>query len=292
MPRLASSLALVCVAAIHGALADGSYVDLTYSFDESAMKWPSRQPFSREEHARGYTPRGYWYESYSFCMSEHAGTHMDAPSHFAEGKWSIDQIPITHFMGQGVVVDIQDKVENNPVAELTSDDLMTWMDEHGPLPDGVILFVRTGWGKRYGNKTAYFGTDTNDTSNLIFPGINPGAAQLLTGYEAATGRRVFGVGLDTPSLDNGPSTLFTSHVELFTANIYGLENVANLEKLPTTGFQVIVMPMKIRGGSGAPVRIIATLSDANSTSHASAPMSLLHFTATVFLLVCRYLQSL
>ncbi|KAK8729875.1 hypothetical protein OTU49_008359 [Cherax quadricarinatus] len=282
-------LALVWVVGVQSG-PNNQYVDMGYEFGEDSMTWPTRKPFARQQLAKGYTvPGEYWYESYRFCMAEHTGTHLDAPSHFAEGKWSVDQIPITHLMGPGVVVDIQSKVENNPIAELTSDDLMAWMDEHGPLPDGVILFVRTGWGNRYGNKTAYFGTDTNDTSKLIFPGINPGAAQLLIGYEAATGRRVFGVGVDTPSLDYGPSTLFTSHVELFTANIYGLENVANLEKLPITGFHVTVMPMKIRGGSGAPVRILATLPDHSATSQAIAHASLLYFMAASFSLLCGYL---
>ncbi|XP_042242354.1 isatin hydrolase-like isoform X2 [Homarus americanus] len=231
------------------------------------MTHPGTKPFVCErERERGLGLYYPWYETNSFCSSEHYGTHLDSPSHFAEGKWTVDQIPLTHLMGPGVVIDIQAKVEEDPNAELTTDDLMEWLGEHGPLPDGVILLLRTGWGTRFGNRTAYYGTDGNDTSKLAFPGFSPGAAQLLVGYEAATGRRVFGVGLDTPSLDYGPSTLFTSHVEFSSANIFGLENVANLKKLPTTGFHLTVMPMKIKGGSGAPARIIATLPEVRSAS--------------------------
>ncbi|KAG7157715.1 Isatin hydrolase-like 2 [Homarus americanus] len=208
--------------------ASEKYVDLGHDIFEGPMQWPGSLPYKRVDARKGFSDSGYWYST--------------------------------------LVIIVSAKVEEDPNAELTTDDLMEWLGEHGPLPDGVILLLRTGWGTRFGNRTAYYGTDGNDTSKLAFPGFSPGAAQLLVGYEAATGRRVFGVGLDTPSLDYGPSTLFTSHVEFSSANIFGLENVANLKKLPTTGFHLTVMPMKIKGGSGAPARIIATLPEVRSAS--------------------------
>lgn len=246
------------------------YVDLSHDVGEDSLHWPADDSFTFKVKTKGYTPEGYWYETYSFCIGEHISTHLDAPSHFAENKWTIEQIPLSHLIGPGVVVDMEAKVTQNPTAELTTDDLMAWLEEHGPLPDGVIIFVRTGWDKRYGNKTEYFGTDTNDTNNLVFPGISTGAAQLLVGYEAATGRRIVGVGLDTPSLDHGPSKKYETHQTLFEANIYGIEYVANLNKLPTTGFQVWLMPMKLRGGSGAPVRIVAILPEDSAAASTSA----------------------
>ncbi|XP_050716291.1 isatin hydrolase-like [Eriocheir sinensis] len=237
-----------------------TYIDLGHAVDENSMHWVNLKPFTREVLHRGYFEHGdYWLESYSFCTPEHLSTHLDAPSHYAEGKWSVADIPLERLIGKGVVVDIRHKVRDDPTAELMADDLMAWMDEYGPLPDGAVVFVLTGWGQRYGNKTAYYGNDNNNSTNLIFPGINPGAAQLLAGYEHASGRRVFGVGIDTASLDHGPSKTFKTHIDLSKENIYGLENVANLEKLPTKDFEVIVMPIKLTGGSGGPTRLVARI---------------------------------
>ncbi|XP_063609068.1 isatin hydrolase-like [Penaeus indicus] len=253
----------LCLFLVGRANAD-EYVDLTYDFDDNTMALPGVTPFKLKQVERGYTLSGYWHEANSLEVGEHAGTHLDAPAHASEKGWAVDQIPLGHLVAPGVKIDIREKAENDPTAELTSDDLMAWLDDHGPLPDGVVVFVHTGWGSRYGNKTAYFGTDSNDTSEWAFPGINPGAAQILTGYEAAIGPRVVGVGIDTPSLDRGGIPDRLTHAELSQKNVYGLENVANLDRLPTTGFEVTVLPMRVAGGSGAPVRILATLPSASA----------------------------
>ncbi|XP_042878115.1 isatin hydrolase-like [Penaeus japonicus] len=257
-------LVFLCLFFVGSANAD-DYVDLTYNFDNNTMALPGVTPFMLKQEKRGYTLSGYWHERNSLQFGEHAGTHLDAPVHAFEGGWAVDQIPIDRLVAPGVKIDLREKVKDDPSAELTSDDLMAWLDDHGPLPDGVVVFVHTGWGTRYGNKTAYFGTDSNDTSKWMFPGINPGAAQILTSYEAAIGRRVVGVGIDTPSLDRGGVADQLTHAELAKENVYGLENVANLDRLPTTGFDVTVLPMKVAGGSGAPVRILATLPSASAS---------------------------
>ncbi|KAK4308533.1 hypothetical protein Pmani_019771 [Petrolisthes manimaculis] len=106
---------------------------------------------------------------------------------------------------------------------------------------------------------------TDKTRVCIFlEGINVGAARIFSGYEEKYGRRVVGVGLDTPSQDHGPSTHYPTHIELAAANIYGLENLADMSELPTKGFQLMVMPMNVKGGSGAPVRVIANFPDPDS----------------------------
>ncbi|XP_042880405.1 isatin hydrolase-like isoform X2 [Penaeus japonicus] len=231
------------------------------------------------------------YESNNICLAEHTGTHLDAPAHFFKDRWHVDEIPLSHLIGPGVVLDIQDKVKDNPLAELTVSDITSWTDANGPLPDGVIVFVLTGWGSRYGNKSAYFGPNSSGGSNLTFPGISVDAAKHLTAYYNDTGRRVVGVGLDTPSVDNGASVTFPTHVELFEHNVYGLENVANLEMLPGKGFQVTVMPMKIREGSGGPARIFATIPGADdagcasATAHTSARSSAVTYLAPVLFIL-------
>ncbi|XP_037779583.1 isatin hydrolase-like [Penaeus monodon] len=239
-----------------------TYVDLSHSLHNDTMYWPTAIPVTVEVVAKGETAKGYWYEANNICLAEHAGTHIDAPAHFFKDRWHVDDIPLSRLMGPGVVLDIQEKAKKNPLAELTVDDITRWTEVNGPLPDGVVVFVLTGWGSRYGDKQAYFGSNSSDGSNLKFPGISVDAAKYLTALKTDSGLGVVGVGLDTPSLDNGASTTFPTHVELFKHNIYGLENVANLERLPTKGFHVTVMPMKIREGSGSPARIFASIPDA------------------------------
>ncbi|XP_047476766.1 isatin hydrolase-like [Penaeus chinensis] len=268
------------------------YVDLSHTLDNDTMHWPTAIPVSVEVVAKGETVKGYWYEANNICLAEHAGTHIDAPAHFFEGGWHVDEIPLALLMGPGVVLDIQEKTENNPLAELTVDDITRWTEANGPLPAGVVVFVLTGWGNRYGDKQSYFGSNSSDGSNLKFPGISVDAAKYLTALKIGSEQRVVGVGLDTPSLDNGASTTFPTHVELFEHNIYGLENVANLKELPAKGFHVTVMPMKIHKGSGGPARIFATIPEPgdacarhSSTAGTYLAPVLLVFIALVFIII-------
>jgi hypothetical protein len=128
-------------------------------------------------------------------------------------------------------------------ALLTAQDLRT-VD----LPRGAIVLVRTGWSRHWPDRKAYFGDDTpGDTAHLHFPGIAEDAAQLLVA------RGVAAVGIDTPSIDHGPSADFRAHL-LLNADIPAFENLTGLEELPARDFWVIAMPMKIRGGSGGPGR--------------------------------------
>jgi kynurenine formamidase len=179
---------------------------------------------------------------------------MDAPIHFAEGRQTIDQVPVSKLVGPAVVIDVRDGVARNRDYVLTPADVEGWEARHGRIPGGSIVLIRTGWEKHWGDRKAYLGTDKpGDTANLHFPGISKEAAALLAA------RNVDAVGLDTPSLDHGPSNTFAAHRELAAANIYGLENVANLDRLPPTGATLIALPMKIAGGTGGPVRIIAII---------------------------------
>ncbi|MHC4937321.1 MAG: cyclase family protein, partial [Planctomycetota bacterium] len=126
---------------------------------------------------------------------------------------------------------------------------------NGPLPDGGILLLRTGWGDRWDDRTAYLGTAATGPEavpDLHFPGLDPAAAEWLV-----ENRGVVAVGIDTPSIDRGQSTDFRSHVVLYSENISGFENVASLDLLPARGAYVIALPMKIEGGSGGPLRIVA-----------------------------------
>ena len=250
-------LTIAAVVAWRGAgpIDEAKVVDLTYDFDERTIYWPTAQGFRWERDAWGQAPGGYWYASGSYAASEHGGTHLDSPLHFAEGKQATDQIPLSRLIGPAVVVDISRACAADPDYRLSPADLAGWEKRHGRIPDGAIVLVRTGWGKYWPEKKRYLGSDApGDTANLHFPGIGREAAEWL-----ARGRRVDGVGIDTASLDPGPSKDFIAHQMLNGANIYGLENVANLERLPEKGATLLALPMKIKGGTGGPVRVIAIL---------------------------------
>ncbi|MEJ2205413.1 MAG: cyclase family protein [Gemmatimonadota bacterium] len=231
----------------------GEWIDLTYAFSSESVYWPTAEGFQLEEVTYGPTPGGWFYAAYNFSAAEHGGTHLDAPIHFAEGRLTNDQIPLEHLIAPAVVVDLAAPVE--PDNMLTVEDLERWEEEHGPVPAGAILLVRSGWGRRYQDRTAYLGTSLTGPEavpELHFPGIAPEAAEWLVGQ-----RQVAAVGIDTPSIDRGQSSDFRSHVILYGENIPGFENVANLDRLPATGSYVVALPMKIEGGSGGPLRIVA-----------------------------------
>ena len=237
-----------------GAIDDSKLIDLTHSFDEKTVFWPTAKPFTWHREAWGKAPGGYWYASASFEASEHLGTHMDSPIHFAERGATTDAVPLRKLVGPAVVIDISTAAARNANYELLVADVEAWEKSNGPIPTGAIVLVRTGWSKFWPDRARYMGTATEgDVANLRFPGVSAGAATLLVA------RRVDGVGIDTASLDPGPSKDFQAHRVLNGAGIYGLENVTNLERVPPKGATLIALPMKIRNGTGGPVRIVAIL---------------------------------
>jgi kynurenine formamidase len=233
-------------------LAQYRVLDLTHTFNDQTIYWPTDEPFAHEQKAWGVTAGGYWYSSFTLAGSEHGGTHLDAPIHFGEGKHAADEIPIEQLIGEAAVIDITAHCAQNPDYTLAVADIEAHESEHGVIPADAIVLVKTGWGSRWPEKKAYLGTDTpGDVENLHFPGISPEAAELLAG------RRVGAVGIDTASIDPGVSRDFRSHQILCAAQIPGLENVANLDQVPARGALLFALPMKIGGGSGAPCRVVA-----------------------------------
>jgi len=124
---------------------------------------------------------------------------------------------------------------------------------HGRIAPGSIVLLRTGWSAHWGNRKAYFGDDTpGDASKLHFPGYGEDAARLLVEE-----RQVATIGIDSPSVDYGPSLDFVVHRRGAPRGVPNLENLTNLDRLPPTGALVFALPMKIEGGSGAPLRAVA-----------------------------------
>ena len=238
--------------------AAGEWVELSHAFGPSTIYWPTDTAgFQLTELSYGHTDGGYFYASYAFASAEHGGTHLDAPVHFAEGRLTADQIPLSSLITTASVVDISEQAAADPDYQLTVDDLTAWEAEHGRLADGTALLVRTGWSARWTDRAAYLGTDLTGPEavpELHFPGVGPEAAQWLV-----DNRAVVAVGIDTASLDHGQSTDFGAHVILNSDNIVGFENLANLDRLPPTGAGIVALPMKIEGGSGGPLRVAGWL---------------------------------
>lgn len=229
-------------------------VDLTWTLDERTLYWPgSPSGFELTRLAHGPTPGGFFYASNSFCTPEHGGTHLDAPIHFAAEGRTVDQIPVRQLIGPAVVIDVTGKAEADRDYRLQPEDIAAWERMHGTIERGSIVLLRTGWGSRYGDRKAYFGDDDpRAADNLHFPSFGEAAARLLIEQ-----RGVGAIGIDTASIDFGPSHEFLVHRLAGEANVPGLENVANLEQLPPRGAWLIALPVKIGGGSGSPVRIVA-----------------------------------
>ncbi len=238
---------------------EGTWIDLTHEFSEETLFWPTANTFQLDTVFAGQTDSGYHYEAYEFCAAEHGGTHLDAPVHFAEGKMSVEQLSIDQLTGQAVVIDVTEKVDENRDYQIMPEDIREWEASYGEISDGSLVLFYTGLSANWPDAETYLGTANRGeeaVSELSFPGIHPETAQWLV-----ENRSIKATGLDTPSLDYGQSTLFETHQILFEENIPGFENLANLDQLPTKGAYVIALPMKIKNGSGAPLRIIAKVQE-------------------------------
>lgn len=251
---------LLFVAALAGACAgppvidESRVVDLSYSFDEQTVYWPTARRFELTEVAHGINEAGWWYASNDFRASEHGGTHLDAPIHFAADGSATADIPVTRLMGPARVIDIEAACRADSSYRLTPADIARHEDRWGRIEPGAIVLIRTGFGRYYPDLKRYLGSDVRGRAEgLDFPGIGEDAARVLVE------RRIDLVGLDTASLDYGPSTDFIAHRVLLGAGIPGLENLANLEQLPPEGAVLVALPMKIEGGTGGPCRVIAIL---------------------------------
>jgi kynurenine formamidase len=234
------------------------WIDLSHRYDHATLYWPNnKKGFEHITEAEGRTPLGYYYSSYSLCTPEHGGTHLDAPIHFAENKLTVDQLPLASLTGPAVMIDISRKALADRDYQIGREDIEQWEQDHGRIPDDTIILFRTGYGRFYPDRERYFGTGKTGQAaipELHFPGVLPAATQWLVEQ-----RKIKALGLDTPSIDYGQSKDFQTHRILLSHNKAGFENLANLEQLPAENLYVVALPMKIAGGSGAPLRIIATI---------------------------------
>ena len=256
-PTLAAVLAIAGSIAVAGQtidLARYRMVDLSHGYGPNTLYWPtSTSRFTLTREASGPTPGGWFYASNSLSTPEHGGTHLDAPVHFAREGMTTDQLPLTQLIAPAVRIDVREQATRDHSYRLQPEDIRRFEQKWGVIRPGTIVLLQTGWSQYWPDRKAYFGSESaEDASGLEFPSYGEEAALILV-----KDRGVALLGVDTASIDFGRSRDFLVHRIAAAANVGGLENLTNLDQVPETGFHVIALPMKIRGGSGGPVRVVA-----------------------------------
>ncbi|MBX3569381.1 MAG: cyclase family protein [Rhizobiaceae bacterium] len=187
---------------------------------------------------------------YELRISEHTGTHIDAPLHFSADGRSVSELTVEDLVAPLVVIDIAAKAEGNADAQLTPDDIKAWTDKNGDLPAGAVVALHSGWGKHVG--TDKFRNVGDDGKTMHFPGFHVEAVQALIEQPS-----IKAIAVDTLSLDFGQSPDFIVHRTWLPTGRYGIEGLANLDKVPAKGATIVVGAPKVRGGTGGPARIFA-----------------------------------
>ncbi len=187
---------------------------------------------------------------YELRLSEHTGTHIDAPLHFSADGRSVAELPVEDLVAPLVVIDIAARAAENADAQVTPDDIQAWISAHGDLPEGAIVAMHSGWGQHLA--TDKFRNVGEDGKTMHFPGFHLEAVQSLLETSSAKA-----IAVDTLSLDFGASPDFIVHRTWLPTGRYGIEGVANLDKVPASGATIVVGAPKVRGGTGGPARIFA-----------------------------------
>ncbi|KAE9531964.1 hypothetical protein AGLY_010166 [Aphis glycines] len=244
------SMVMIAMTAL---LPDGTaaaLIDLGHSYRFGTTTcWDPTQRFNIYDVNTGPGPNGL-YITESFSTPEHCGTHLDAPFHFNPAGWKLQDIPLYRTVVEGVHVNVSSEVNGNSDFLLTADHLKAWEQANGPLPNRSVILVNFGWAHKFGDRQSYY---SGLHEPYRFPGLSEDAAQWIV-----DSGKVYGVGVDGPSVDPGQSTTYSVHGILSKANLYNLENVAlNGTTLPPRGFKLVIQPVKIDGGTGGPVRILA-----------------------------------
>jgi len=216
-------------------------VDLTHSLDGQL---PGFEPFTKPTYQAKTVAAG------NISLPAHFGTHLDAPADFARGLWTVDQIPPERLLAPLVVLDATAGAKANPDYQVSLEDIAKWEQANGTIPLNSVVIARTGWDARWNSVKNYRNADAKGV--MHFPGYSEEAAKFLV-----DARNALGLGIDTLSLDYGPSKDFPVHHYTLAHSLYQLENVANLDHAPSHGGIVVVAPAKLEGRSDAPVRIFA-----------------------------------
>lgn len=244
----------------YGREKQGKILDMTYTFGEDSIYWPTGKAFKSKEIFRDIHDRGWWYASNDYGANEHGGTHVDAPIHFARSGRTIDQVPLHEWIAPAVKIDVTKRCEENRDYRLRLADIKQFEKKYGRIPGRAWVIMYTGIGTRfYPDKEKVLGTTKTGKKALkylTFPGFSVESVDFLLKE-----RNITGIAIDTPSIDYGKSLDFEVHRLLCGADKLAIENIANLDKLPCTGAILYAIPMNIENGTGAPARVFAILPD-------------------------------
>ena len=224
-------------------------IDLTHSLNDRSPNWEGTKESPYQAKELGNIRRDGYY-SRVFSTQEHYGTHLDAPAHFADGAWTVDQIPAEHLVRPLVIIDVRGQVKDDPDYEVTVEDIAAWEDAHGMIPSGAVVMAYTGWDERWNSQKSFRNEQADHLTH--YPGFSLEAAKFLVKT-----REVVGLGIDTMSVDIGATESYPVHLFTSRENVYHLENVANLALVPAAGATVVVAPIKLENGSGGPARVLA-----------------------------------
>jgi kynurenine formamidase len=253
--RITLSVLLVFAGVLGGGCADrgaatspSRVIDLGHALAETDPSWSGERVFTHTTVAT-FAKDGYL--AGQFSTEEHFGTHLDAPAHFAADGLTVDRIPAERLVRPAVCINVEPLVQANEDYRLTLADVQAFERDHGAIAAGAMVLVATGWDRRWPDAARYMNVRGGVKH---FPGVSVEAAAYL-----ARDRQVAGIGIDTPSIDYGPSEQFEAHHTTMPAGVYHVENAANLTSLPPAGFTVVVAPIKIKDGSGGPARVFALM---------------------------------
>lgn len=223
----------------------GRVEDLTHAYGPDFPTYFGAPGISTEQNFN-FSEHGF--NLLTLTVNEHTGTHVDAPLHFSADGASVDEIAVGDLVAPLCVVDIAARAAQDADTRLTPDDLKAWIAANGPIPDGACVALYSGWGAKVGHD-AFRGFDG---AAQHYPGFHVEAAQMLI---EETGAR--SIAVDTLSLDHGASADFATHYAWLPSGRFGIENLANLDRVPAAGATIVIGAPKHRGGTGGPARIFA-----------------------------------
>ncbi|XP_028170554.1 uncharacterized protein LOC114360175 [Ostrinia furnacalis] len=226
---------------------DFEFIDLTHPFDNQTIYWPGVQNFVFTRKIANLEPDGSWYAANEFAAGEHGGTHLDAPYHFYRQGLRAGELPLDSLIVPLIIVDISSRVNDDPNFVLYKIHLDYMLNAE----QKCIIIFKFGWSKFYNDKQKYLGM--TDNGKLNFPGLSEEIATWIT----TSYKKVVGIGVDVASVDPGSSQDYPVHKVASSAGLYNIENVNLSRDIPEYGCTAIVLPMKIRQGTGAPVRFVA-----------------------------------
>jgi kynurenine formamidase len=224
-------------------------VDLSHTLNPDIPCWPG-DPVTEFETVADLEGDGFFLRRFS--MGEHTGTHINAAAGFHPNGATIDEYPPSAFVAPAIVIDVRDEARSNPDYLLRVDKLLEWERQNGPAPARSLALLYTGWQEKWDDQAAYLGNAVD--GKMHFPGFDAQSLGMLL-----TQRGVAGIGIDTHGVDGGLDTTFSANRRVLEQPRVVLENLCNLDRLPTVGATLVIGTLRLKGGSGSPASVLAFL---------------------------------